>query len=104
MPDQVKGYFSQGKNSGEPFSGSVYEIRVKGCTDEGFWNDWFGCLEIQIFPEAEETLLRGGFVDQAELYGLLSRLRNKGMTLISVLRIPEAAGGLSTGQEQQEEL
>jgi hypothetical protein len=64
-----------------------YEIRVKGCMDEVFWTEWFGDLEHSIDRDQEETILRGPIVDQAELYGLLSRLRNKGLTLISVLQI-----------------
>jgi hypothetical protein len=61
-----------------------YEIRVKGCLDEAFWADWFGDMEFSIDPDLGETTLRGPFADQAELYGLLSRLRNKGLILISV--------------------
>jgi hypothetical protein len=52
--------------------------------DEGFWTDWFGGMECIIDLDRSETTLLGTIVDQAELYGLLSRLRNKGLTLISV--------------------
>ncbi len=62
----------------------IYEIRVKGCMDAGFWADWFGGMECTIDLEREETTLRGPVADQAELYGLLSRLRNKGLILVSV--------------------
>ncbi len=62
----------------------VYEIRVKGCMDEDFWADWFGGLDFIVDPDRAETTLRGPVADQAELYGLLSRLRNQGLTLISV--------------------
>lgn len=72
--------------SGEP-PAPIYEIRVKGCMDEGFWADWFGGLEYSINLDRAETTLRGPVADQAELYGLLSRLRNKGLTLISVQQI-----------------
>ncbi len=71
---------------GEP-PAPIYEIRVKGCMDEIFWADWFGGMEISIDPNQEETTLRGAIVDQAELFGLLSRLRNRGLTLISVQQI-----------------
>ena len=62
----------------------IYEIKVKGCMDEDFWTDWFGGLEFSMDLDKVETTLRGPLLDQAELYGLLSRLRNKGLTLISV--------------------
>ncbi len=72
--------------AGEP-PASMYEIRVKGCMDEDFWADWFGGMEISIDLDRGETTLRGAITDQAELYGLFSRLRNKGLTLISVQQI-----------------
>ncbi len=65
----------------------LYEIRVKGCIDQIFWSDWFGGMDISIDPDQEETTLRGKLSDQAELYGLLSRLRNKGLSLVSVQQI-----------------
>jgi len=71
----------------EDLSGSMYEIRVQGCMDTEFWADWFGGLQCAADPEQELTILRGPIADQAELYGLLSRLRNKGLTLISVQQI-----------------
>jgi hypothetical protein len=69
----------------------IYEIRVRGCLNEIFWLDWFGDMEFSVDPDREETLLRGGVADQAELYGLLSRLRNKGLALISVQQIRQDA-------------
>ncbi len=69
--------------AGEP-PALIYEIRVKGCMDELFWVDWFGGMEFSIDLDRKETTLRGPVADQAELYGLLSRLRNKGLALISV--------------------
>lgn len=66
---------------------SIYEIQVKGCMDEIFWSDWFGGLEHRIDAEKQVTILRGPVIDQAELYGLLSSLRNKGLTLISVEQV-----------------
>ncbi len=60
----------------------VYQIQIKGhlgCQ----WSDWFGGLSIML-EENGNTLLIGPVVDQAELYGLLKRVRDLGMTLISV--------------------
>ena len=57
--------------------------------DEGFRSDWFGGMEITVDLDRAKTTLRGPIADQAELYGLLSRLRNKGLTLISVQQISQ---------------
>jgi len=58
------------------------EIRVKGQIDE-HWSGWFEDLTIR-HTEQDETILSGIVVDQAELYGLLTKLRNLGLSLISV--------------------
>jgi hypothetical protein len=58
------------------------EIRVKGQIDE-HWSDWFGDLALR-HTEQDETILSGTVVDQAALYGLLTKLRNLGLSLVSV--------------------
>ncbi len=58
------------------------EIRVKGQIDE-HWSDWFGELAIA-HVGSDETLLSGAVADPAALYGLLSRLRDLGLSLLSV--------------------
>ncbi len=58
------------------------EIRVKGRIGE-HWSDWFGGLTI-MHTEQDETLLTGAVVDQAALYGLIGRLRDLGLPLVSV--------------------
>ena len=60
----------------------VYQIRIKGHLDSQ-WTDWFGGLSITL-EDNGETLLTGPVRDQAALYGLLKKVRNVGMTLISV--------------------
>ncbi len=77
-------------SAGEP-PAPIYEIRVKGCMDAVFWSDWFGGLEFAIDQDQGETTLYGSVLDQAELYGLLSRLRNKGLALISIQQVPQDA-------------
>jgi hypothetical protein len=68
-----------------------YEIRVKGCLDLEFWGDVFSGMELSVDLSQGETAIQGQIVDQPELFGLLSRLRNKGVTLISVQQIfPQA--------------
>jgi hypothetical protein len=58
------------------------QIRVKGHLARQ-WADWFGGLEIDNQPEGE-ALLSGLLPDQAALYGVLNRMRNLGLSLVSV--------------------
>ncbi|MFL7837883.1 MAG: hypothetical protein ACK2U5_17135 [Candidatus Promineifilaceae bacterium] len=59
----------------------VVEIRIKGHLD-GRWADWFDGLAIT--PEENgNTLLSGPVVDQAALYGLLKKIRDMGLPLLS---------------------
>jgi hypothetical protein len=58
------------------------EIRVKGYIDED-WSEWFGGLTIT-HSDQGETLLAGTVADQAALHGLLSKVRDLGLALISV--------------------
>lgn len=62
-----------------------YDIRVEGHLDQ-HWSAWFGGLTVS--HEADgTTTLRGTMTDQAELYGLLARIRDLGVTLIAVAPI-----------------
>jgi len=58
------------------------EIRVKGRIDE-HWSDWFAGLTIT-HTDQGETILSGTVVDQSALYGLLAKLRDLGLPLVSV--------------------
>jgi RimJ/RimL family protein N-acetyltransferase len=59
-----------------------YELRVAGHLDDR-WSAWFGSLELG--HEADgTTTLRGGVADQAELHGLLAKVRDLGVDLVSV--------------------
>lgn len=63
----------------------VYEIRIEGhLTDR--WSDWFDGLAICSDPNGE-TSLTGLLTDQAALYGVLSKIHNLNLVLISVLRL-----------------
>jgi hypothetical protein len=66
-----------------------YEIRIKGHLDDR-WVNWFEGLTITRENNGE-TLLAGPVVDQSALHGLLRKVRDLGMPLVSVNRIePEA--------------
>ncbi len=58
------------------------EIRVQGHLSSQ-WADWFGGLEIENQPNGE-ALLSGPLPDQSALYGILNRIRDLGLTLVSV--------------------
>jgi len=63
----------------------LYEIRLKGHLDDR-WAAWFGGLTITL-EENGETRLTGPVVDQAALHGLLKKVRNLGLPLLSVIRL-----------------
>ena len=64
----------------------VYQIRVKGHLGAE-WADWFGGLTITLGDDGD-TLLTGPLIDQAALHGLLKKVRDLGMTLVSVNQVP----------------
>ena len=61
-----------------------YEIKIRGHLDPR-WSDWFADLKLTHL-EGDETLLSGSLHDQAALHGLLERIRDLNLTLISVTR------------------
>ncbi len=66
----------------------IYHIRIKGHLSPQ-WAEWFDGLTITLEANGD-TLLNGPVVDQAELYGLLRRVRDVGLPLISVTRASPA--------------
>jgi hypothetical protein len=64
---------------------TVYEIRVKGHLDPR-WSAWFGGLTVTNVANGE-TVLRGEVVDQAALQGLLSKVHDLQLTLLSVYAV-----------------
>ncbi len=62
---------------------TVYQIRVKGHLGSR-WTDWFEGLAITL-EDNGETLLTGPVADQAALHGLLKKVRDVGLPLVSVV-------------------
>lgn len=68
-----------------------YRIRVKGRIDRS-WADWFDNTAVTY--HGRETLIQRSDLDQSALHGMLNKIRDLNMTLISVERI-ESRGGIS---------
>lgn len=66
----------------DPRQPMLYEIRIKGHLGDQ-WTDWFGGMNITL-EENGSTLITGPVLDQAELHGLLKKVRDVGLTLLSV--------------------
>ncbi|HEX8218185.1 MAG TPA: hypothetical protein VF914_03105 [Chloroflexia bacterium] len=66
----------------DPARPTVYQIRIKGHLGHQ-WTDWFGGLTVTL-EDNGDTLLSGPVVDQAELHGVLRKVRDLGIPLISV--------------------
>ena len=70
------------KQDTELIQSTVFKIRIRGYLDDQ-WTDWFGSMTITL-EENGDTLLTGPVVDQAALYGLLRKVRDLGLPLVSV--------------------
>jgi hypothetical protein len=64
----------------------VYEIKVKGHLDQSLWTEWFDGMTVAL-DEGGETTLTGPVTDQAALHGLLAKVRDLGLALVSVNRV-----------------
>jgi len=63
---------------------TIYRIKLNGRLDRK-WSDWFDQMEIS--TEGDQTILTGPVADQAALHGLLIRIRDLNLTLLSVERL-----------------
>ena len=68
-----------------PSQPKIYHIRIKGHLGDQ-WSDWFDGLAIALEDDGN-TLLSGLVVDDAALHGLLKKVRDLGLPLISVNRV-----------------
>jgi hypothetical protein len=78
-----------------------YEIRVKGHLNPS-WSDWFSSLELTQL-DGNETVLSGFLADQAALHGLLKRIRDLNLTLISVSSNPPTQPQNRKGENHEED-
>ena len=87
----------------DPGQPAIYQIRLKGHLGSQ-WTDWFEGLAITLADEGE-TLLTGPVIDQAALHGLLKKVRDLGIPLISVSPVePGPSTTLGTGQVDQSDV
>ena len=81
----------------DPSEPGFCEVRIKGHLDDR-WSDWFGGLTITLEDDGD-TLLTGRVIDQAALHGLLKKVRDLGLPLLSVSPVePGPPTTLGTGQ------
>ena len=87
----------------DQYEPGLYEIRIKGHLDDR-WAEWFEGLTITL-EEDGNTLLTGPVIDQAALHGLLKKVRDLGMPLLSVCPVePDPATMRGTGQADQSDV
>jgi hypothetical protein len=87
----------------DPGQPMVYQIRIKGHLGSQ-WTDWFEGLTITL-EDNGDTLLTGPVVDQAALHGLLRKVRDLGLPLVSVSPVePGPSITLGTGQADQSDV
>ena len=77
----------------DPGQTMIYQIRIKGHLGSQ-WSDWFEGQTITL-EDNGDTVLSGQAIDQAALYGLLKKVRDLGMALVSVSPIEPGTGGTS---------
>jgi len=73
-------------SSGADHGPGRYEIRLKGHLDPR-WASWFDGMSVRNDGDGT-TVIRGDVVDQSALHGLLHKVRDIGLPLVSVVRVP----------------
>ena len=84
----------------DPSQPVIYQIRLRGHLGR-HWTEWFGDVTITL-EDNGETLLTCPVVDQAALYGLLRKVRDLGLPLISVTPVKSGQAGGSDVKPQTE--
>ena len=78
MSDEIKEILNQNTNQ-------IYQIKIKGHLGVQ-WSEWFNGMTITL-EDSGDTLLTGIITDQSEMHGLLKKIRDLGMPLISIVDI-----------------
>jgi hypothetical protein len=84
----------------DPDQPLVYQLRIEGCLEDQ-WADSFGGMTLSR-EENGNTLLTGLVVDQAALFGLLKKVRDLGIPLISIRRVEPGKPDLSSTSVEKE--
>lgn len=84
-----------------PSNPVVYQIRLKGHLGSQ-WTDWFEGLTMTL-EEGGDTLLTGPIIDQAALHGVLKKLRDLGMPLVSVSPLEHSKRISQTSKGEKDE-
>jgi hypothetical protein len=92
---------SKNKRMPAPDQPSVFQIRLKGHVGPQ-WTDWFDGMAITLEDDGD-TLLTGPVADQAALHGLLKKVRDIGMTLVSVNSVLPDRADISVKTDYQDE-
>lgn len=79
-----------------PADNDRYEIRIRGQLDTQ-WSDWFEGFALTVSDD--QTILTGRISDQAALHGLLRRIGNLGLTLVSVTQLTATPLNQNEGEE-----
>jgi len=69
---------------------SIYQIRIAGLLDAS-WSNWFDGLTINHMAD-DTTIITGPLPDQAALHGVLNKIRDLGLTLLTVTTVPAETG------------
>jgi len=78
----------------------LYEIRIKGHLDDR-WTDWFSGMTITL-QDNGDTLLTGPVIDQAALHGLLKKVRDLGLPLVSFNQVQPNQADMSDSAQEKE--
>jgi hypothetical protein len=80
-----------------------YEIRLKGHLDTR-WVAWFDGLNLSLESDGT-TIIRGPVADQAALHGLLQKVRDVGLSLVSVIHVEaDEAEEIATGPDRYQQI
>jgi hypothetical protein len=81
----------------DPNEPTVYQIKLRGHVDPE-WTDWLAGMTISLRDNGE-TVLTGPLMDQAALHGLLKKIRDLGVPLLSVMEIERDRADTTDGKQ-----